>query len=75
MPFSRLCLLLIVFVLLAPYAGSPLFGAHSPLGILTLATHAHLADAEAFPGLSVFEGEASRQRPTGTWPSAPGTRF
>lgn len=31
--------------------------ASSPVGILTLATHAHLDEATAFPGLSVFEGE------------------
>jgi hypothetical protein len=31
--------------------------AHSPVAILTSATHAHLNDAAAFPGLSVFEGE------------------
>ena len=31
--------------------------AHPPVGILTIANHAHLNEAVAFPGLSVFEGE------------------
>jgi len=33
------------------------FAASPPVGILTLASRAHLGDAEAFCGLSVFEGE------------------
>lgn len=35
----------------------PGFAARPPIGILTLAIHAHLNEAVAFPGLSVFEGE------------------
>jgi len=35
----------------------PVLAAHPPIGILTLAIHAHLNEAVAFPGLSVFEGE------------------
>jgi hypothetical protein len=34
------------------------FGAASPIGILTLSSHAHLGNAEASPGLFVFEGES-----------------
>jgi len=35
----------------------PTQAANLPLGILTLADHAHLDEAQAFAGLSVFEGE------------------
>jgi hypothetical protein len=30
---------------------------YPPIGVLTVAAHAHLEEATAFPGLSVFEGE------------------
>jgi len=39
------------------YVVPPLVGANASLGVLTLAIHAHLEEAVAFPGLSVYEGE------------------
>jgi len=42
---------------LTAYAVPPGHSAHPRLGILTEANRAHLDDADAFPGLSVFEGE------------------
>ena len=41
----------------AAYAVPPGRAADPPVGILTQANHAHLNEATAFPGLSVFEGE------------------
>jgi len=40
-------------------------GPKAPLGILTLAYDAHLNEAAAFPGLSVFEGEDLSTEPEG----------
>ncbi len=40
-------------------------GPKAPLGILTLAYDAHLNEAAAFPGLSVFEGEDLSTGPEG----------
>lgn len=39
------------------FAVPSMFASRSAVAILTLATHARLNDAEAFPGLSVYEGE------------------
>jgi hypothetical protein len=39
--------------------------AHPAIGILTLAAHAHLDEAIAFPGLSVFGGERLSTEPEG----------
>jgi hypothetical protein len=50
-------LAVVVAVSLVFFAVPPALAAHPPIGILTLATHAHLDEATAFPGLSVFEGE------------------
>jgi hypothetical protein len=33
------------------------YAARPPLGVLTIASHAHLDESVAFPGLSVFDGE------------------
>lgn len=56
MPYRRVWLAItVVFTLTFPAVVA--FGGHSALGVLTLATHAHLDQATAFPGLSVFEGE------------------
>ena len=52
---SALALLLGVSLCLCPsFCGA---GSKTPLGILTQAYDAHLNEAAAFPGLSVFEGE------------------
>jgi hypothetical protein len=42
---------------LALFSVVVVFAASPPVGILTLANHAHLGNADAYPGLSVFEGE------------------
>lgn len=47
----------IVVVPLVLYPLLPAAAAHPAIGILTLTTHAHLVEAAAFSGLSVFEGE------------------
>ncbi|MGB7728215.1 MAG: hypothetical protein WBL50_09300 [Candidatus Acidiferrum sp.] len=57
MKFFRAFLAAIVVVPLVFYPLLPAAAAHPAIGILTLATHAHLDEAAAFPGLSVFEGE------------------
>lgn len=47
-----------VLALVLPfYLVPPAVAANPSIGVLTLATHAHLEGAVAFPGLSVFEGE------------------
>src|ERR1700740_52450 len=53
----QIILAVFVVIALAAYTVPPGYGALPPLGILTEANHAHLDDADAFPGLSVFEGE------------------
>lgn len=53
----RSFIVVLIAISLTVYAVLPGYGAHPPLGILTEANHAHLDDADAFPGLSVFEGE------------------
>ena len=57
MPYFRSFLAALVAICLVFAAIFPIHAAHPPIGILTLATHAHLDEAVAFPGLSVFEGE------------------
>jgi hypothetical protein len=57
MRLLRPFLVVVVAISLVFFAVSPALATHSPIGILTLATHAHLEEAAAFPGLSVFEGE------------------
>jgi hypothetical protein len=54
---SRLVLFCMGVVSLALFPVSAVSAGSPPVGVLTLATHAHLGDAAAFPGLSVFEGE------------------
>ena len=55
LPRRALALLLGVSLSLCPsFCGA---GSKTPLGILTQAYDAHLNEAAAFPGLSVFEGE------------------
>src|SRR5208282_3898090 len=56
LPFRRALALLLCasFCLYPSLSGA---GPRAPLGILTLAYDAHLNEAAAFPGLSVFEGE------------------
>jgi hypothetical protein len=44
-------------LVLSFYVVPPASAANPSIGVLTLATHAHLDEAVAFPGLSVFEGE------------------
>lgn len=47
-----------VLALVLPfYLVPPAVAANPSIGVLTLATHAHLEGAVAFPGLSVFKGE------------------
>jgi len=57
MVFLRPCVALLASIGLAAYtiAGAP--GATPALGILTQAYQAHVDEALAFPGLSVFDGE------------------
>lgn len=43
----------------------PLYAGGKPLGILTLAYGAHLNASDAFPGLSVFDGESLSTDPEG----------
>ena len=43
----------------------PVWAAVPPVGVLTIATHAHLDQAPAFPGLSVFGGERLSTDPEG----------
>lgn len=57
MQLLRAFLAAFVVVPLVLYPSLPAAAAHPAIGILTLATHAHLDEATAFPGLSVFEGE------------------
>ncbi len=52
---ALMTILIIAFILL--YEAPPVPAAPPEIGILTLASHARLNNAEAFPGLSVFEGE------------------
>jgi hypothetical protein len=52
-PFAAM----VVVISLVFFVVPPAIAAHPAIGILTLATHAHLDEADAFPGLSVFEGE------------------
>jgi hypothetical protein len=53
----RFSLAWVVAISLAFFSVPIVSAAHPPVGILTSASHAHLNDASAFPGLSVFEGE------------------
>ncbi|MGB7845242.1 MAG: hypothetical protein WBL63_06475 [Candidatus Acidiferrum sp.] len=53
----RLRLATVFSISLIAYMAPLGFAATPPLGILTQANRAHLDDAAAFPGLSVFEGE------------------
>ncbi len=53
----RPALALTLVVSLNFFAVPSMFAGRSAVAILTLATHARLNDAEAFPGLSVYEGE------------------
>ena len=57
MPCLRSFLAVVLSISLAAFTVPPGCAAHPPVGILTLANHAHLDEAAAFPGLSVFEGE------------------
>jgi hypothetical protein len=57
MKFLRAFLAAIVVVPLVLYPSLSAAAAHPAIGILTLATHAHLDEAAAFSGLSVFEGQ------------------
>jgi hypothetical protein len=57
MPYLRPFLAMPVVISLVFFTVPPALAGHLPVGILTLAIHAHLDDAAAFPGLSVFEGE------------------
>jgi hypothetical protein len=57
MPYLRSFLAVVLSISLAAYAVSPGRAAPSPIGILTQANHAHVDEAVAFPGISVFEGE------------------
>ena len=62
-PRCVLALLLGVSLCLCPsFCGA---GSKAPLGILTQAFDAHLNEAAAFPGLSVFEGEEVSTKPEG----------
>jgi len=54
-----------VAISLTSYAVPHGYPGHPPLGILTEANRAHLDDADAFPGLSVFEGEHLSTEPEG----------
>ena len=56
MPRLRAALALVLSYFLCSFATSA-SGAQPPTAVLTLASHAHLNEAEAFPGLSVYEGE------------------
>lgn len=57
MLFPRMFVAVLVSLLLAFVGFSSMHATSVPLGILTLADHAHLDEADAFAGLSVFEGE------------------
>ncbi len=57
MRYFRSILAVVLAFSLLFWGTPPAPAAHSAIGILTLATHAHLNEAMAFPGLSVFEGE------------------
>jgi hypothetical protein len=61
----RLTLALLLGVSLCLFPSPCGGGPKSPLGILTLAYDAHLNEAAAFPGLSVFEGEDVSTEPEG----------
>ncbi len=64
--FSLRCALaLLLCAFLCLYASLCGAGPKAPLGILTLAYDAHLNEAAAFPGLSVFEGEDVSTDPEG----------
>src|SRR5271166_920061 len=61
----RKALALILCASLCLYASLCGAGSKAPLGILTQAYDAHLNEAAAFPGLSVFEGEEVSTEPEG----------
>jgi hypothetical protein len=63
LPRRALALLLGGFLCLYPSLCGA--GSKAPLGILTQAYDAHLNEAAAFPGLSVFEGEDLSTEPEG----------
>lgn len=55
----------VVALSLAVYGVPPAWTAPPFVGILTLANHAHVDEATASPGLSVFEGEQLSTEPGG----------
>ena len=58
MKYLRSFAAMVSAVSLTMYAVPRGIAAHPPVGILTQAQHAHLDEAAAFAGLSVFEGES-----------------
>lgn len=65
MRFLRSFLAVVVAVSLVSYAVPSAWAAPPFVGILTLANHAHVDEAAASPGLSVFEGERLSTEPGG----------
>jgi hypothetical protein len=65
MRYLRHCLAWIAAAALLLFQAQPVISARPPIGILTIATHAYLDEAMAFPGLSVFEGERLSTEPEG----------
>jgi len=61
----RSFLAVILSISLTMCAVPSVFAAHSPIGILTQANLAHLNEAVAYAGLSVFEGESLSTEPEG----------
>jgi hypothetical protein len=57
MRYFRLFAVWIIVFTLVLFETPPTCAAHPAIGVLTIASHAHLDQAMAFPGLSVFEGE------------------
>ena len=65
MRFLRTFLAVVIALSLAAYVLPPAWAAPPFVGILTLANHAHVDEAAASPGLSVFEGERLSTEPGG----------
>ncbi len=65
MRFLRSFLAVAVALSLAAYTVPPAWTTPPFVGILTLANHAHVDEAAASPGLSVFEGEQLSTEPGG----------
>jgi hypothetical protein len=61
----RPCLAWILATAILLVQPQPVISARPAIGILTIATHAYLDEAMAFPGLSVFEGERLSTEPEG----------